>query len=135
MCKSSVWLRYPDGCIEKTADNVLVVAQEGDTVVLCWFLAEPRRVDDAIREVDAIKHIISLNVPESPGDSARQPETAASSRVAEAAQAHSYLHPQRRGLKSLRSGVGETAQYVPAQHKSPGIHDKNHLGKTEFMVI
>jgi len=135
MCESSVWLRYPDGRTEKIADNVLVVAQEGDTVVLRWFLAEPRRVVSTIREVDAIKHVITLNVPESPGDSAGQPETDASSRVAEAAQAHSHLHPQRRGLKSLWSGAGETAQYVPALRKSPGIHDKNHLAKTEYMAI
>lgn len=93
MCQSSVWLRYPDGRAEKIADDVLVVTQEGEAVVLRWFLAEPRRVAGTIQEVDAVKHIITLNAPESPGDRAGQPETAAS--LPDSREAHAHPHPHR----------------------------------------
>lgn len=95
MCESSVWLRYPDGRTEKIADDVLVVTQEGGTVVLRWFLAEPRRVAGTIQEVDAVKHVITLNAPETPGDNAGQPETAASLTGAEAVHSHPHPHPHR----------------------------------------
>lgn len=95
MCQSSVWVRYPDGRTEKIADDVLVVAQEGEAVVLRWFLAEPRRVVGTIQEVDAVKHVITLNALESPGDDAGHPETAASSSSPEATHAHPHPHPQR----------------------------------------
>lgn len=62
MCESSVWVRYPDGHTEKIADDVLIVTQDDDTVVLQWFLKEPRRVPGRIREVDAVRHVITLNV-------------------------------------------------------------------------
>lgn len=97
MCQSSVWLHYPDGRTEKIADDVLVVAQEGDTVVLRWFLAEPRHVMGTIQEVDAIKHIITLNAPESPGDSAGQPETAFIASNPGAAHNHPHPNPQHEG--------------------------------------
>ena len=44
MCESDVWARYPDGQSEKIADDVLYVTQEGEEVVLRWFLKEPLRV-------------------------------------------------------------------------------------------
>lgn len=91
MCESSVWLRYPDGRTEKIADDVLVVTQEGEAVVLRWFLAEPRRVAGTIQEVDAVKHVITLNAPESPGDNAGQAEAAAS--LPDPRDAHAHPHP------------------------------------------
>ncbi len=64
MCESSVWLRYPDGHEEKIADDVLIATQEGDTVVLQWFLAEPQRIKGTILKVDAMRHVITLSTPE-----------------------------------------------------------------------
>jgi predicted RNA-binding protein len=93
MCESSVWLRYPDGRTEKIADDVLIVAQEGDTVVLRWFLAEPRRVVGTIRELDAIKHIITLNVTEAPAKRVEEAETSASHPDPEVAHVHPHPHP------------------------------------------
>lgn len=93
MCESSVWLQYPDGRTEKIADNVMIVTQEGPEVLLRWFLAEPRRVAGRIHQVDAIKHIITLDVSESPTLSAAQTEIASSSPGAEAEHSHVHPHP------------------------------------------
>ncbi len=92
MCQSSVWLRYPDGRVEKIADDVLIVTQEGDTVVLRWFLAEPRRVVGTIQEVDATKHVITLNAPRSLGDRTEQLETAAPLPRAGTDRTHPHPH-------------------------------------------
>ena len=91
MCESSVWLQYPDGTTEKIADNVMIVTQEGPEVLLRWLLAEPRRVAGKIRQVDAIKHIITLDVSESPTLSAVQTGIASSSQ--DAGEDHSHPHP------------------------------------------
>jgi predicted RNA-binding protein len=93
MCESSVWLQYPDGRTEKIADNVLIVTQEGPQVVLRWFLAEPRRVAGRIHQVDAIKHIITLDVTEAPTLSTAQTEMASSSSGAEMDHPHVHPHP------------------------------------------
>jgi predicted RNA-binding protein len=93
MCESSVWLRYPDGRTEKIADNVLVVAQEGDTVVLRWFLAEARHVVGTIREVDAIKHTITLNVTEDTAKHIGETKTSTSHPDPEVAHDFSHPHP------------------------------------------
>lgn len=91
MCESSVWLRYRDGSTEKIADNILVVIQEGDTVVLRWFLTESRRIVGTIQEVDAVKHIITLNVTEE-ASAKRVEETESSAAYLEHEVAH--VHPQ-----------------------------------------
>lgn len=64
MCQSSVWARYPDGRTEKIADDVLIAVQNGEAVMLRWFLKDSARVIGTIQEVNAIKHVIILNVPE-----------------------------------------------------------------------
>ena len=66
MCQSSVWVRYPDGQTAKIADDVLYATQEGEEVVLRWFLKDPWRVKGVIGKVDAVKHVIILNVTEAP---------------------------------------------------------------------
>ena len=66
MCESGLWVNYPDGRAEKIADDVLLVTQEDGTVVLRWFLAEPRRLQGRIVAVDAVKHVITLQTAESP---------------------------------------------------------------------
>ena len=91
MCESSVWLQYPDGRTEKIADDVMIVTQEGPEVVLRWFLAEPRRVAGRIYQVDAIKHIITLDVSELPTLSAAQTEITSS--PIDAGVDHSHVHP------------------------------------------
>lgn len=93
MCESSVRLRYPDGSEEKIADNVLIVTQEGDTVVLQWFLAEPRRVRGTILEVDAVRHIITLSTPEIEANPSDESKAAASNRRGKRAHSHPHAHP------------------------------------------
>lgn len=93
MCQSSVWLRYPDGHTEKIADDVLVVSQEGEAVVLRWFLAEPRRVAGTIQEVDAVKHIITLSTTESYTKRVEGAETSASRPNPEVPHVHPHQHP------------------------------------------
>jgi len=66
MCESDVWARYPDGQTEKIADDVLYVTQDGDEIILRWFLAEPRRVRGRIVAVDAVKHVVTLEASEPP---------------------------------------------------------------------
>lgn len=91
MCESSVWLLYPDGQSEKVADHVMIATQEGDEVVLRWFLDAPRRVRGTLRQVDANKHriIISAPAPLSLG-AARPTETTA---AAKADAKHPNSHP------------------------------------------
>lgn len=73
MCESDVWARYPDGQIEKIADDVLYVTQEGEEVLLRWFLKEPVRVVGRIVAVDAVKHTVTLEASEKPqGVTARE---------------------------------------------------------------
>lgn len=91
MCESSVWLRYPDGRTEKIADDVLVVAQEGETVVLRWFLTEPRRVVGTIQEVDAVKHVITLKVTKDPVKRVKETETVSQPHP-EVAHVHPHSH-------------------------------------------
>lgn len=66
MCESDVWARYPDGQIEKVADDVLYVTQEGEEVLLRWFLKEPMKVIGRIVAVDAVKHTITLEASARP---------------------------------------------------------------------
>jgi len=66
MCESDVWARYPEGETEKVAEDVLYVTQEGDEVVLRWFLKEPQRVVGRIIAVDAVKHVVTLEASEKP---------------------------------------------------------------------
>jgi predicted RNA-binding protein len=68
MCESNVWVRYPEGQTEKVADDVLYATQEGGEVVLRWFLKEPVRVTGRIVAVDAVKHTITLETVEAPGN-------------------------------------------------------------------
>jgi len=75
MCESDVWARYPDGQTEKVADDVLYVTQEGEEVVLRWFLKEPLRVVGRIVAVDAVKHVVTLEAPERPKIEATYAET------------------------------------------------------------
>jgi predicted RNA-binding protein len=91
MCESSVWARYPDGRTEKIADDVLCAKQEGEEVVLRWFLKEPLRVVGTIQEVDAVKHIITLNVTEAHDELVEAPGPAASH--ADPGTAHVHPHP------------------------------------------
>lgn len=93
MCQSSVWLRYPDGRTEKIADDVLIVVQEGETVVLRWFLAAPRRVMGTILEVDAVKHVITLSATEAPARQVEETDSSASHLHPEVAHAHPHPHP------------------------------------------
>lgn len=73
----------------------LLLEDEGETVVLRWFLAEPRCVVGTIQDVDAVRHIITLNTPESPGESAGQPETAVIVSNPGAIHNHPHQHPRR----------------------------------------
>ena len=66
MCESDVWARYPDGQTEKIANEVLYAMQEGEEVVLRWFLKEPLRVVGRIVAVDAVKHVVTLEASERP---------------------------------------------------------------------
>lgn len=93
MCESSVWARYPDGRAEKIADDVLIAMQEGETVVLRWFLKEPLRVVGAIQEVDAVKHVITLRVTETPAGRVAATEPAASHPDPVPAHVHPHPHP------------------------------------------
>lgn len=90
MCESSVWLLYPDGQTEKVADSVMIATQDGDDVVLRWFLDAPRRVRGTLRQVDANKHriIISAPAPLSLGNA--HPVKTAAAGEAEANPAHSH---------------------------------------------
>lgn len=88
MCESSVWARYADGSTEKVADDVLLIAQEGEDVVLRWFLAEPRRVRGRIIAVDAVKHTVTLEASESPSS-----ERKAYAFEGEIETSHEHPHP------------------------------------------
>ncbi len=66
MCESDVWARYPDGQTEKIADEVLYATQEGEEVVLRWFLKEPLCIVGRIVAVDAVKHVVTLEASERP---------------------------------------------------------------------
>lgn len=60
MCESTVWLRYPDGRTEKIADNILLVKQEGPTVILRGLMVEPIHLAGTIQEIDSLKHVVTL---------------------------------------------------------------------------
>jgi predicted RNA-binding protein len=60
MCQSSIWLKHPDGQTEKIADDILIVRQEGPYVLFGRWLAEPMQITGTIREIDAMKHTITL---------------------------------------------------------------------------
>jgi predicted RNA-binding protein len=89
MCQSSVWVRYPDGHTEKIADDVLYATQAGEEVVLRWFLKDPWRVTGDIREVDAVKHVIMLDVTEAPV----VPHPIAEPTTAQPEHEHPHVHP------------------------------------------
>lgn len=89
MCQSSVWARYPDGQIEKIADDVLHVTQEGNEVLLRWFLKEPLRVSGRILAVDAVKHTIMLETSEQRAD---EEKPHADAEPIEAAYEHTHPH-------------------------------------------
>ena len=90
MCQSSVWTHYPDGQTKKIADDVFYVTQDGEEVVLRWFLAEPRRVRGRIVAVDAVKHTISLEASQPPAGEANPRATEAQ---IESAHEHTHPHP------------------------------------------
>lgn len=93
MCESNVWARYPNGESEKIADDVLYITQEGEDVVLRWFLKEPMRVAGRIVSVDAVKHVVILESPESVRQSAAQMASSVSSAKNEADFGHPHDHP------------------------------------------
>ena len=66
MCEATVWLRYPDGRTKKIADNILMVRQEGPTVILRGLLVEPIHLTDTIQEVNSLKHTVTLLAVEVP---------------------------------------------------------------------
>lgn len=90
MCESSVWLLYPDGQSEKVADNVMIATQEGDEVVLRWFLDKPRRVRGTLRQVDANKHRIIISAPAPLSLGAARPAETSAAEEAEAGPAHNH---------------------------------------------
>ena len=92
MCESNVWARYPNGESEKIAGDVLYITQEGEEVVLRWFLKEPLRVAGRIVSVDAVKHVVILDVPESARQGAAQMKSSVSSATHEAERGHSHDH-------------------------------------------
>lgn len=93
MCESSIWLLYPDGQSEKIADNVMIVTQDGDEVVLRWFLDKPRRVTGSIRQVDANKHRIIIAAPAPLSVSTAAPTASAEPAQANSEHAHDHPHP------------------------------------------
>ncbi len=88
MCESDVWARYPDGQTEKIADDVLYVTQEGEEVVLRWFLKEPLRVVGRIVAVDAVKHVVTLEASERPSIATIQEESS----IYDHGPAHQHEH-------------------------------------------
>lgn len=66
MCESTIWLRYRDGRTEKIADDILLVRQEGPTVILRGLLVEPIHLTGVIQEIDSLKHTVTLLAPEVP---------------------------------------------------------------------
>jgi predicted RNA-binding protein len=60
MCESTIWLRYPDGRTEKIADDILLVKQEGPTVILRGLMVEPVQLAGTIQEIDSLKHVVTL---------------------------------------------------------------------------
>jgi predicted RNA-binding protein len=95
MCESDVWARYPNGESEKIADDVLYVTQEGEEVVLRWFLKEPLRVVGRIAAVDAVKHVVTLEASERPNIEAAQEE--AGSHEHEHTHEHGHEHAHEHG--------------------------------------
>lgn len=92
MCQSSVWARYPDGQMEKIADDVLHVTQEGNEVLLRWFLKEPLRFSGRILAVDAVKHTILLETSEQRTDE-EKPHVDAEPIEAAYEHTHPHQHP------------------------------------------
>lgn len=90
MCESNVWARYPNGQTEKIADDVLYVTQEGDDVLLRWFLKEPMRVRGRIVAVDAVKHTITL---ETSGPPSGREQSKLVEEPTEADHEHAHPHP------------------------------------------
>lgn len=66
MCESTIWLRHADGRTEKIADDILLVRQEGPTVILYGLLVEPIHLTGMIQEIDSLKHTVTLLAPEVP---------------------------------------------------------------------
>jgi predicted RNA-binding protein len=60
MCVSAVWTRFPDGRLEKIADDVLIMRQEGTLVVWRSYLGESFQLKGSIQEIDSLKHTITL---------------------------------------------------------------------------
>lgn len=92
MCESRVFLQYPDGRIEKIADDVLVVTQQEDKVILQWLFDQPRSIPGVIQEVNAIKHTITLKVWESAEATAVKPIVSEAAPKAEPKAARPHIH-------------------------------------------
>lgn len=73
---------------------MLVVAQEGEAVVLRWFLAKLRRIVGTIQEVDVVKHVITLRTTESHTKRVEEAETSVSRPKPEVphVQPHQHSH-------------------------------------------
>lgn len=94
MCESNVWARYPNGETEKIADDVLYITQEGEQVVLRWFLKEPMRVTGRIVSVDAVKHTIMLETSEQRTDEEKPDvDTEPIEAAYEHTRPHQHPHP------------------------------------------
>jgi predicted RNA-binding protein len=93
MCESDVWARYPDGQTEKIADDVLYVTQEGNEVVMRWFLKEPLRVVGRIVAVDAVKHVVTLEASERPKIEVTHAEAGSHEHEHDHEHGHEHNHP------------------------------------------
>jgi len=92
MCESDVWARYPDGQTEKVADDVLYVTQEGEEVILRWFLKEPLRLMGRIVAVDAVKHVVTLEASERPKIEATHAEAVSHEHEHDHVHGHEHHH-------------------------------------------
>jgi len=93
MCESDVWVRYPDGQTEKVADDVLYVTQEGQEVILRWFLKEPQHVVGRIVAVDAVKHVVTLETSERPKIEVNRAEADPHENEHDYEHGHDHHHP------------------------------------------
>lgn len=66
MCNTnaSVWAQYPDGRREKLLEDVVIVRQDGETVVIGRYFEEPVRLAGTIQEVDFSNSTVTLSLVE-----------------------------------------------------------------------